>query len=83
MLDEGRTNARVKALLEDTFRPADRYSLSAVYLQATADMAKDLKELNFGYSNDLSYDTCHRGISPFAVIGVPMAMASKRRRHAD
>jgi hypothetical protein len=83
MLEEGRTTARVKALLEDTFRPEDRYSLSAVYLQATADMAKDLKELNFGYSNDLSYDTCHRGISPFAVIGVSMATASKRRRHAD
>ena len=46
-------------------------------------MAKDLKELNFGYNNDLSYDTSHRGLSPFAVIGVSMLEASKRRRHAD
>jgi hypothetical protein len=69
MLEEGRTTAWVKALLEDTFRPNNKYSLSAVYLQATAEMAKNLKELNYGYSNNLSYDT----ISPFAVIGVLMA----------
>jgi hypothetical protein len=49
----------------------------------TPDLAKDMKELNFGYSNDWSYDTCHRGLSPFAVIGVSMATASKRRRQAD
>jgi hypothetical protein len=83
MLEEGRTTARVKALLEDTFRPDDLFSLSSVYLGVTADMAKDLKELNFGYNNDLSYDTSHRGISPFTVIGVSMLEASKRRRHAD
>jgi hypothetical protein len=83
MLDEGRTTARVKALLEDVFRPDDRYSLMNVHLGVTTDMAKDVKELNFGYNNDWSYDTCHRGLSPFAVIGVSMATASKRRRHAD
>jgi hypothetical protein len=44
-----------------------------------ADMAKDVKELNFGYNNDVAYDSCHRGLSPFAVIGVSMATASKRR----
>jgi hypothetical protein len=83
MLDEGRTTARVKALLEDVFRPDDRYSLMNVHLGVTTDMAKDVKELNFGYNNDWSYDTCHRGLSPFAVIGVSMATASKRWRHAD
>jgi hypothetical protein len=83
MLEEGRTTARVKALLEDVFRPDDVYSLNNVHLGVTTDMAKDVKELNFGYSNDWSYDTCHRGLSPFAVIGVSMATASKRRRHAD
>jgi hypothetical protein len=46
-------------------------------------MAKDIKELSFGFNNDLSYDTSHRGISPFTVIGVSMMVASKRRRHAD
>jgi hypothetical protein len=83
MLEEGRTTARIKALLEDVFRPDDIFSLNAVHLQVTTDMAKDFKELNFGYNNDLSYEGCHRGISPFAVIGTSMATASKRRRHED
>jgi hypothetical protein len=64
MLEEGRTTARIKALLEDTFRPDDMFSLSLVYLGVTADMAKDLKELNFGYNNDLSYDTATGDFHP-------------------
>jgi hypothetical protein len=83
MLEEGRTTARVKALLKDIFRPDDLFSLNNVHLGVTTDLAKDIKELNFGYSNDWSYDTCHRELLPFAVIGVSMATASKRRRHAD
>jgi hypothetical protein len=83
MLEEGRTTPRVKALLEDIFRPDDLMSLANVHIGVTTDLAKDVKELNFGYSNDWSYDTCHRGLSPFAVIGVSMATASKRRRQAD
>jgi hypothetical protein len=31
----------------------DSFSLSAVHLGVTTDMAKDIKELNFGYSNDI------------------------------
>jgi hypothetical protein len=83
MLKEGRTATRVKALLEDIFRPDNIFSLSSVHLTMTDDMAKDIKEINLGYNNDLSYDTSHRGVSPFAVIGVSMATASCRRRHAD
>jgi hypothetical protein len=83
MLEEGRTTARVKALLESTFQPDDLFSLSAVHLHVTADLAKDMRDLNFGFNNDLTYENCHRGISPFTMIGVSMATASKRRRHED
>jgi hypothetical protein len=83
MLEEGRTTARIKALLEDIFRPADLFSLESVQLNATDDMAKEVKNLNYGYNNDVSYESSHRGISPFAVIGVSMATASRRRRQAD
>jgi hypothetical protein len=83
MLEEGRTTARVKALLEDIFQPDDIYSLSSVHMTVADKMAKDIKEINFGYNNDLSYNMCHRGISPFTVIGVSMATASRRRRQAD
>jgi hypothetical protein len=48
-----------------------------VHLGVTADMAKDVKELNFRFDNDLSYDTSHHGHSPFTVIGVSMTTASK------
>jgi hypothetical protein len=83
MLEEGRTKSKTKALLEDIFRPDDDFSLSAVQLNVTDELAQDVKNVNFGYNNDLSYESCHRGISPFAVIGISMAMASKRRRVAD
>jgi hypothetical protein len=83
MLEEGRTTARVKALLEDIFRPGDLFSLDAVNLNVSDDLAKDVKELNFGYSNDLSYESSHRGISPFAVIGISMVMASRRQQKAE
>jgi hypothetical protein len=83
MLEEGRTTARIKALLEDIFRPSDLFSLESVQLSATDDMAKEISNLNYGYNNDVSYESSHRGISPFAVIGVSMATASRRRRQAD
>jgi hypothetical protein len=83
MLEEGRTTERIKALLEDIFRPVDLFSLESVQLGATDDMAKDVKNLNYGYNKDLCYESSHRGISPFAVIGVSMATASRRRRQAD
>jgi hypothetical protein len=83
MLEEGRTTTRVKALLEDVFRPVDSFSLETVHLSVTDELAKDIKELNFGYSNDLTYESSHRGLSPFSVIGVSMATASRRRRQAD
>jgi hypothetical protein len=46
-------------------------------------MAKDLKQLNFGFNNDLSHDTSHREISPFAVVGTSIATASRRWRQAE
>jgi hypothetical protein len=83
MLEEGRTTVRVKALLEDIFRPVDMFSLESVQLSATDEMAKDVKHLNYGHANDLSYESSHRGVSPFTVIGVLMATASRRRRQAE
>jgi hypothetical protein len=83
MLEEGRTTATIKALLEDIFRPTDWFSLETVHLRATDDMAKDVKTLNYGHNNDLSYESSHRGVSPFTVIGITMATATQRSRQAD
>jgi hypothetical protein len=83
MLEEGRTTAKVKALLEDIFRPDDDFSLAAVQIDVMDKLAKEIKNINLGYNNDMSYECCHGGILPFAMIGVSMATASKRRRMAD
>jgi hypothetical protein len=83
MLKGGWTITWVKALLEDIFHPDDIFSLSSVHLTVTNDMAKDIKQINLGYNNDLSYDMSHRGVSPFAVIGVLMATASRQQSYAD
>jgi hypothetical protein len=83
MLEEGRTTPRVKALLEHTFRIKDLFSLETVKLSTSDEMAKDIKNLNFGHDNDISYESSHRGISPFTVIGVSMETASRRRRQAE
>jgi hypothetical protein len=83
MLEERRTTARIKALLEDIFCPINLFSLELVQLRATNNMAKELTNLNYGYHNDLSCKSSHWGISPFAVIRVSMATASRQRRQAD
>jgi hypothetical protein len=83
MLEEGRTTTWVKALLEDIFRPDDIFSLSSIHLTVADDMAKDIKQINLGYNNNLFFDTSHCRVSPFAVIGVSMTTASRWRRYAD
>jgi hypothetical protein len=80
MLEEGRTMRRVKVVLEDVFHPNDLFFLKNVHLGVTIDMVKYIKELNFGYSNDWSYNTCHHGLSPFVVISISMATVSKQCR---
>ena len=39
-----------------------------------------MKDLKFGWGNENTYDTCHRGISPFAVLQVSMEQQTKRRK---
>jgi hypothetical protein len=54
MLKEGRTTAKVKALLEDIFRPNNNFSLVAVQLNVTDKLAKEIKDINLGYNKDMS-----------------------------
>ena len=85
MLTEGRKPmSRVRVLLEDILRPQDDLtSLSTVLVQVTDDIAKDKKELNFGFGEDVTYQSCHRGLSPFAVVNVSMATMSMRQQKAE
>jgi hypothetical protein len=83
MLEEGRTTARVKAVMRELLVPDEDDSFQAIQVLVTDEMSKDFKNLDFGYNGDTSYFTCHRGISPFMVIPVSLAVASQRRRTAD
>lgn len=49
----------------------------------SGDLASDVKDLKYGYNRDYSFETCHRGISPFAVASVSSEAASYRRRAQD
>jgi hypothetical protein len=79
MLSEGRTMAKVDALLHQCLAP--NYDADVpVHIFVTQDMVRDLKDLRFGRNSDFSFETCHRGISPFAVVAVSQEAASHRKR---
>jgi hypothetical protein len=63
--------------------PDEDDMFNAVQILVTEEMAKDFKNLDFGFNGDASYATCHQGISPFMVIPVSLAQASQRRRAAE
>eukprot|EP00978_Attheya_sp_CCMP212_P001599 scaffold3275_cov62-Attheya_sp.AAC.1 len=83
ILTEGRTSERVQSVLQVCLKP-DMDSDYPVSIYVFRDLAKDIKEdLRFGYGGDKDYESCHRGISPFAVVPVSAAAASARRRAQD
>lgn len=75
--------ARMRALLKDIFRPVDLFSLELVQLNVTDGMAKEVKNLNYRFNNDVSDESSHWGILPFALIDVSMATASQLCWQAD
>jgi hypothetical protein len=83
MLEEGRTKVRTQALMRELLSPDEDDMFNAVHILVTEEMAKDFKDLNFGFNGDTSYTSCHRGISPFMVIPVSMTQASQRQRAAE
>lgn len=69
--------------MRELLAPDEDDMFHAVHILVTEEMAKDFKDLNFGFNGDTSYASCHRGISPFMVIPVSMTQASQRQRAAD
>jgi hypothetical protein len=78
-LTEGRTTEKVQSVLQVRLKP-DMDSDYPVSIYVSRDLAKDIKDLCFGYGGDKEYESCHRGISPFAVVPVSATAASERRR---
>ena len=82
ILTEGRTTERVQSVLQVRLKP-DMNSDHPVSIFVSRDLAMDIKELRFGYGGGKDYESCHRGISPFAVVPVSAESASARRRAQD
>ena len=76
MLVEGRTVPKVEAVLQNFLLPTDE-ELDPVKVYVSPELVRDIKDLRFGYDNDLSFENCHRGISPFAVMAVAMEHQAK------
>lgn len=68
-----KTPIKYKALLEDLFRLDNIFNIYTLHLRVTDHIAQDIKGINHGFNNDLSYDACHRGVSLFMVIGASIA----------
>ena len=81
-LDEGRKPERIETVLSKFLVP-DLDDDFPVDIFVSQELIKDIKQWKFGYGNDRGFDTCHRGISPFAVIPLTSEHASHRRRAHD
>ena len=80
MLTEGRTSMSKLELVLQQYLSADPYDPDPVLVYTSQELIKDIKDLRFGYNEDLSYASCHHGLSPFAVLTVPMETQVKRRK---
>ena len=79
LLAEGRSMVKVEAVLHKFLAPiADDWDPIQIYV--SQELVRDIKDLKFGWGNENTYDTCHRGISPFAVLQVSMEQQTKRRK---
>jgi len=66
ILAEGRTKVAVKTMLNLHLR-LDITSDNPVLIYVSLELVWDVKELKFGLGWDIAYQTCHHGLSPFAV----------------
>ena len=63
--------AKVEAVLQQFLAPAAN-DWDPIRIYVLAELARDMKDLKFGWGNENTYDTFHRRISPFAVLQVSM-----------
>jgi hypothetical protein len=82
MMEEGRTLLRIESILQEAFTPL-LDAESPVHIFVSVDLVRDVKDLRFGFSNDLSFEICHRGISPFTVTAMSHEQVSSRKRLHD
>ena len=78
-LAEGRSMVKVEAVLQMYLAPPPD-DWDPIRLYVSQELVRDMKDLKLGWGNENTYDTCHRGITPFAVMQVSMDQQTKRRK---
>ncbi|KAI2496731.1 hypothetical protein MHU86_17778 [Fragilaria crotonensis] len=78
-LAEGRSMVKVEAVLQKFLTPGPN-DWDPIRVYVSQELVRDMKDLKFGWGNENTHDTCHRGISPFAVLQVSMDQQTKRRK---
>ncbi len=69
---------KVKAVLQKFLAPAPNY-WDPISVYASQELVRDMKDLKFGWGNENTHDTYHRGISPFT-FQVSTDQQTKRRK---
>ena len=69
---------KIEAVLQNYLLLTEE-ELDPVKIYVSPELVRDVKELRYGYDNDLSYENCHRGISPFCVMAVTVEHQAKCR----
>jgi hypothetical protein len=79
-LAEGRLMVKVEAVLQKFLAPAPD-DWDPICLYVSQELVRNIKEdLKLGWGNENVHDTCHRGMSPFAVLQVSVDQQTKRRK---
>ena len=78
MMEEGRPLPRIESILQEAFVPLPDAE-SPVHIFVSANLVPNIKHLRFGFNNNLSFEICHRGISPFTVAAMSHEQASSRK----
>lgn len=78
----GRSTRIVKSLLQQRLS-IDNHSDDPVLIHVSSEMVADVKELRFATDYSLSYTTCHRGITPFAVPHTALARQEELKDQED
>jgi hypothetical protein len=73
------TKIQVQAVMQELLNPDEDDLFSTVQILVTEEMAKDFKNLDFGFNGNASYSMCHWGIVPFMVTPLSLTQASQRR----
>jgi hypothetical protein len=76
LLAKGRSIVKVEAVLQKFLAPAPNdWDLISVY--ASQELVRDMKDIKFGWGNENTHDTRHRGILPFTVLRVSTDQQTK------